>query len=49
MHFTKEVFHLECLLLFGIKSQPEDAYKSVFYKRAINVVFKSSKRVYFCA
>ena len=30
MLFTKEVFHLECLLL-GIKFQPEDAYKSVFF------------------
>ena len=43
MLFTKEVFDLECLLLFGIKSQPEDAHKSVFYNRAFNVVFKSSK------
>ena len=43
MLFTKVFFHLECLLLFGIKSQPEDAYKSVFYNRAFNVVFNSSK------
>ena len=43
MLFTKDVFYLECLLLFRIKSQPEDAHKSVFYNRAFNVVFKSSK------
>ena len=30
MLFTKEVFDLEFLLLFRIKSQPEDAHKSVF-------------------
>ena len=55
MLFTKQVFHLECLL-FQIKSQPGVAYKSAVYKRAFNVVFKSSKnekkkfamRVYFC-
>ena len=55
MLFTKQVFHLECLL-FRIKSQPGVAYKSAVYKRAFNVVFKSSKneknnfvmRVYFC-
>ena len=42
MLFTKQVFHLECLL-FRIKSQPGVAYKSAVYKRAFNVVFKSSK------
>ena len=54
MLFTKQVFHLECLL-FRIKSQPGVAYKSAVYNRAFNVVFKSSKneknfamRVYFC-
>ena len=55
MLFTKQVFHLECLL-FRIKSQPGVAYKSAVYKRAFNVVFKSSKneknnfamQVYFC-
>ena len=26
MLFTKQVFHLECLLLFQIKSQPGVAY-----------------------
>ena len=55
MLFTKQVFHLQCLL-FRIKSQPGAAYKSAVYKRAFNVVFKSSKneknnfamQVYFC-
>ena len=55
MFFTKQFFHLECLL-FRIKSQPGVAYKSAVYKRAFNVVFKSSKneknnfamRLYFC-
>ena len=43
MLFTQQVFHLECLLLFRIKSQPGVAYKSVVYKKAFKVVFKSSK------
>ena len=44
MLFTHQVFHLECLLLlFQIKSQPADVYKSIVYKRAFKVVFKSSK------
>ena len=43
MLFTQEVFHLECLLLFWIKCQSGVAYKSVVYKRAFNVVFKSLK------
>ena len=55
MLFTKQVFHLE-YLSFQIKSQPGVAHKSAVYKRAFNVVFKSSKneknnfakRVYFC-
>ena len=55
MLFTKQVFHLECLS-FRIKSQPGVAHKSAVYKRAFNVVFKSSKneknnfamQVYFC-
>ena len=41
--FTQQVFHLECSLLFRIKSQPGVAYKSVVYKKACNVVFKSSE------
>ena len=55
MLFTKQVFHLECLL-FRIKSQSGVAYKSAVYKRPFNVVFKSSEneknnfamQVYFC-
>ena len=44
MLFTHQVFHLECLLLlFQIKSQPADAYKSIVYKRTFKVVFTSSK------
>ena len=39
MLFTQQVFHLECLLLFQIKSQPGVAYKSVDFKKAFNVVF----------
>ena len=31
MLFTQQVFHLECLLLFQIKSQSGVAYKSVVY------------------
>ena len=34
--FTQQVFHLECLLLFQIKSQPRVAYKSVDYKKSFN-------------
>ena len=37
MLFTQQVFHLECLLLFQIKSQPGFAYKSVDYKKPFNV------------
>ena len=40
---TQQVFHLECLLLFWIKSQPGIVYKSDVYKKACNIVFKSSK------
>ena len=39
MFFTQQVFHLECLLLFQIKSQPGVAYKSVVYKKAFNIDF----------
>ena len=39
MLFTQQVFCLEFILLFHIKSQPDVAYKSVNYKRAFNVVF----------
>ena len=35
MLFTQEVFHLECLILFWIKSQPGVAHKSVVYKKSI--------------
>ena len=35
----QQVFYLECLLLFQIKSQPGLAYKSVDYKQAFSVVF----------
>ena len=43
MLFTQQVFHLEFLLLFRIKSQPGVAYKSVDYKKTFNVVLKSSE------
>ena len=43
MLFTQQVFYLECLLLFRIKSQPGVAYKSVVYKKAFNIIFKSFK------
>ena len=43
MLFTQQLFHLECLLLFQIKSQLGVAYKSAVYKKAFNVVFESSK------
>ena len=43
MLFTQQVFRLECLLLFWIKSQPGVAYKTVVYKKVFNHVFKSSK------
>ena len=43
MLFTQQVFHLECLLSFLIKSQHCVAYKSVDYKKVFNVVFQSSK------
>ena len=35
MLFTEQVFHLECLVLFRIKSQPGVAYKSVVHKNSI--------------
>ena len=44
MLFTKQVFHLECFLLFHIKSEPGVADKSAVYKGAFNVVFKSPKK-----
>ena len=44
MLFTKQVFHLECLLLCRIKSQPDVAYKRFVYKRTFNVILKSSKK-----
>ena len=43
MLFTQQLFHLECLLLFQIKSQLGVAYKSAVYKKPFNVVFESSK------
>ena len=43
MLFIQQVFHLESLLLFRIKSQPAVAYKSVVYKKAFHIVLKSSK------
>ena len=38
MLFAQQVFHLESLILFQIKSWPGAAYKSVVYKKAFNVV-----------
>ena len=35
MLFTQQVFRLECLLLFRVKSQPGVAYESVVYKKSI--------------
>ena len=43
MLFTQQVFHLECLLLFQIKSQSDVAHKSVAYKKAFSINFYSSK------
>ena len=43
MLFTQQDFHLECLLLFPIKSQSGVAYESVDYKRALNVDFNLLK------
>ena len=43
MFLTQQVFHLECLLLFRIKSQSDVACKSVIYKKVFSVVFRSSK------
>ena len=43
MFLTQQVFHLECLLLFRIKSQSDVACKSVIYKKVLSVVFRSSK------
>ena len=34
MLFIQQVFHLECLLLIQIKSQPGVVYKSVVYKKS---------------
>ena len=43
MLFTQQVFHLECLLLIWIKSQPGVAKKCVVYKgkhlTLLNLVF----------
>ena len=33
MLFTQQIFHLDCLLLFWIKSQLGVAYKSIIYKK----------------
>ena len=39
MHFTQQVFHLQCLLC-QIKSQPGGgAYKSVDYKKHLTLFF----------
>ena len=35
MLFIQQVFHLECLLLIRMKSQPGVVYKSVVYKKSI--------------
>ena len=35
MLFTQQVFDLECLLLFQIKSQPSAAYESFADKKVI--------------
>ena len=35
MLFIQKVFHLECLLLIRIISQPGVAYKSIVYKKSI--------------
>ena len=43
MLFTQQVFHLECLLLFRIKSQPGVAYKSVDYKNTFNESSKNEE------
>ena len=37
MLFIQQVFHLECLFLFHIKSQSGVAYKSFDYKKAVIV------------
>ena len=37
------LFTEQCLLLLWIKSQPGVSYKSIVYKRAFDIVFKSSK------
>ena len=39
MLFTQQVFHLEGLLLFHIKSHRGITYKSVDYKKTFNVIF----------
>ena len=41
MLFNQQIFHLEYLLLFQIKSQPGVTFKSVDYKKTFNVVFFS--------
>ena len=41
--FTQQVFHLECLLLFQIKSQPGVAYKSVDNKKYLMLFFSLLK------
>ena len=43
MIFTQQVIHLEWLILFQIKCQPDVTYKSVVYKKAFDVIFKSFK------
>ena len=43
MVFTQQVFHLECLLLFQIKSQHGVAYKNIDFENAFNVIFQPSK------
>ena len=37
--FTQQVFHLECLSLIQIKSQPMLLIKLLFMKKAFNIVF----------
>ena len=39
MFLTQQIFHLEYLLFFEIRSQLGVAYKMVEYKKSFNVVF----------
>ena len=49
MPFTQQVFPLECLLLFQIKSQSGVTIKVLFIKKAFNIGFRSSKNEeFFC-